>query len=113
MRSCGLFKADPAFAGDFEFVARIFLPHNGICFIQEPLIRYRQHAANQIDLPRLYWRADSLWRSRRPETERLVALMRSLHYRLSRGGAPQNALKGIQEKSTHLRRRLSLRESRS
>jgi len=97
-----------------EWIALVLAAHNGIRFIPDPLIRYRQHAANQIGLRRLYWRDQfrSLLRSRRPDSERLMKLMRSLHERLSTTGAPADALHEVEEKLVHVQRRLSMRGGR-
>jgi glycosyltransferase involved in cell wall biosynthesis len=97
-----------------EWIALITAAHNSLRFISAPLIRYRQHSANQLGLPRFtrVQRFVNLFQPRRPVVEGMLEHMRELYDRLSGAGGPSNALDEVERKISHLESRLSLSKGR-
>jgi glycosyltransferase involved in cell wall biosynthesis len=95
-----------------EWIGLVIAAHEALRFIPDPLIRYRQHGANQIGLRR--WtqsqRLRRLIRLHRPDAEKLVTRMLMLQERLSGISVASGALNEVESKIEHLRRRLSLRK---
>ncbi|MFY9314149.1 MAG: glycosyltransferase family 2 protein [Burkholderiales bacterium] len=91
-----------------EWIALFAAAHGALRFVPERLIRYRQHAANQIGARRwnLAEHYRSLQRPRRAENRRVLALMNRLRERLGRGDP------GIEGKIAHLERRVALPPAR-
>lgn len=91
-----------------EWIALAAAAHGALRFVPERLIRYRQHAANEIGARR--WNLAGHFRSpqppRRTENRRLLALMNRLRECLA-GSDP-----GIHGKISHLERRVALPEPR-
>jgi hypothetical protein len=97
-----------------EWIGLVTAAHHALRFIPEPLIRYRQHTANEIGLRSRRWqqRMHALFRPQRADVERLLELMAVLEQRLTATGAGAAALRGVQAKRAHLQRRLALPASR-
>ena len=97
-----------------EWIALVLAAHDALRFIPERLIRYRQHAANQIGARRrsVSWIFRSLLRSRRIENQRQLELMQGLAERLVASGAPTDARSAVAQKAEHLKRRVALSNSR-
>ncbi len=91
-----------------EWVALCVAARGGLRLVPERLIRYRQHSSNQIGARRwsIAERLDSLFRSRRTENRRLLAMMQKLRERVGAGSAD------IEGKISHLEQRVSLPNSR-
>jgi glycosyltransferase involved in cell wall biosynthesis len=98
-----------------EWIGLVTAGHHALRFIPDPLIRYRQHAANEIGLRSRRWqqRLRGLFRPQRPDLERLLELMAALEQRLTTTGAGTAALRGVSAKRAHLERRLALPASRA
>lgn len=97
-----------------EWIALVLAAHDALQFIPERLIRYRQHAGNQIGARRrsVFRIFRSLLRSRRIENERQLELMQRLAERLVASGAPADALSAVAQKAEHLKCRVALPKSR-
>lgn len=100
-----------------EWIALVIAAYGALRFIPERLIKYRHHGANQIGARRRTV-AELLWGLRQPrraENQRMLGVTCQLKERLESIGIPgadTNARSEFEHKIAHLRRRLSLPDTR-
>lgn len=97
-----------------EWIALTIAAHGRLRLVQERLIRYRQHGANQFGARRssVGERWQKLQRSPRAENERLLALMQELRKRIGAESSSSQSVPEVEGKIVHLQRRVSLGRAR-
>jgi glycosyltransferase involved in cell wall biosynthesis len=97
-----------------EWIVLVTAAFGGVRFLPAPLIKYRQHATNQLGArrPRARERIRELLQSRVTENRRRLRVMEGLEARLVTLRAPEKLLAEIKGKLQHLQVRTSLPSKR-